>query len=148
MLRNLFSIFFVIILATLSGCQENDDIVLDDEELIPAFLDTQFQLKVNQTAFLEIQGIRVKFLDVTEDSRCPSDVVCIWAGQVTVLVNVLKDDQDMGNLSLTDQAGNEALNTKTFDNYSIKLVKVDPYPISTEKIELADYIATFVVAKK
>lgn len=149
MLRN-FSLVFtvVIILAYLTGCQ-NDDIILNNEQdFIPAVLDVQFHLKVNQTAFLEIQDIKVKFLDVTEDSRCPADVICIWAGQATVLVNILKGDQDMGNLSLTDQLGNEALNTKIFDNFSIKLVKVEPYPISTQKIELKDYIATFIIIKK
>jgi hypothetical protein len=37
----------------------------------------QFQLKINQTA-LEPENVTVKFLNVTGDSRCPSDVTCIW----------------------------------------------------------------------
>lgn len=148
MYRILVILSFVIIIFH-SGCNNTDNHVSDDgqeEDFIPAELNSQFQLKVNQTALIESENIKVKFLDVTEDSRCPSDVTCIWAGQVKILVNVLKNDQNMGDLTLTGQAGDE-LAVGTFDGFSIKLIKVDPYPVSTKKIELTEYIATLVVSK-
>ena len=35
-----------------------------------------------------IKGIAVKFVEVLEDSRCPTGVTCIWAGRTVVKVEV------------------------------------------------------------
>ena len=113
------------------------------QEYIPAVLDREFRLGVGQTGFLELENIEIKFLKVTSDSRCPSDVTCIWAGEVEVLVNIWKDDQDLGNLTLVGQ--NNDLAAATFDGYSVRLVRVDPYPISTVTIKPSDYIITLIV---
>jgi hypothetical protein len=101
----------------------------------------QFSLRVNQTANIEPAGIDVTFVNVTEDSRCPSDVTCVWAGQVSIVVNV-KAPGGEGQLALTLGGGRGE--AKTFGNYSIRLVDVQPYPVSTKEISLSDYVATLV----
>ena len=63
----------------------------EKENLISAKLGEQFQLKVNQIAILKSDNIEIKFLNVTNDSRCPSDVTCVWEGEVKMSVNVVKD---------------------------------------------------------
>ena len=133
-----------------SGCNVEDNPVLDffpKQDFTPARLDTPFQLKVNQMGFISSENIKITVLDVTEDSRCPSDVVCIWAGEVKVIVNILKDYQDLGDMILVKGAGENKLTTRVFDSYSIELIAVDPYPKSTVKIELSDYIITLVVRR-
>src|SRR5207247_8915659 len=40
-----------------------------------------FSLGVNQTAYIGSADVAVGFINVTEDSRCPSDVVCICEGE-------------------------------------------------------------------
>jgi len=132
------------------GCRVEENPLLDSllkHAFIPAKLDTQFQLKVDQTALIRSENMRIAFLDVAGDSRCPSDVVCIWAGEVSILVNIWKNHQNHGDLILTRGAGKGDQAAKTFDGYSIELVKVEPYPVSIQKIELPDYIITLVVAK-
>ena len=138
----------LIVSVSIMACNELDSpLIVPEQDFIPAALDEQFQLKFGQTTFIHSENIKVRFLDVTGDSRCPSDVVCIWEGQVEILVNVLKNNQDLGDLTLVNRAGNDDLATQTFDGYSIKLAKVEPYPISTQKIELSDYVITLVVTK-
>jgi hypothetical protein len=110
-------------------------------------LEELFKLKINQIASIDSDNLKIKFLNITEDSRCPSDVVCCWEGQATIVVNILKNDQDLGDFSLTSRAGHEDLAVKNFDRYSIKLKKVEPYPKTTQKIELSDYIVTLIVSK-
>jgi hypothetical protein len=106
-----------------------------------AVIGQPFTLKINQTMTIEPSGIQVTFANVTEDSRCPSDVQCFWAGQVSVVVNVTA--QNASSLELTLSGGqSEAI---SFDNYLIRLVDVQPYPVSTKEISLSDYIATLVV---
>lgn len=84
---------------------------------------------------------------MTADSRCPSDVTCVWQGEVKVLVNINKDNQDLGDFSLTSRSGEKDLTIQAFDGHSIQLVKVEPYPTSGKKIPLSDYVATFVISK-
>jgi hypothetical protein len=90
-----------------------------------------------QTAvFKEISIMPTKVL---EDSRCASDVQCVWAGQVRIETEIV---------------GREAvLHTFTegsvfsFEGYDISLVKVTPYPVSTRRIGEGDYRFAFKVEK-
>ena len=110
-------------------------------------LDDPFQLKINQVAFIKSENIKIIFINMTEDSRCPSDVECIWEGQVTIEINIYMNNQFIGEFNLTSRTGFDKLAIKEFDGYSISLIKVEPYPISTKIIELSDYIVTLNVSK-
>src|SRR5215212_1805399 len=44
----------------------------------------EFQLAVGQEAQIQGSAITVRFLKVSEDSRCPIDVNCVWAGNAAV----------------------------------------------------------------
>src|SRR5207245_10270908 len=115
----------------------------DAKASAPVTTEAQFQLKVNQTSSLESDDIKIKLLNVTADSRCPSDVTCVWQGEVKISVNVIKNNQDLGDFSLTSRAGqNLGIN---FDGHSIQVVKVESYPSSGKKISTSDYMVTFAV---
>ena len=45
-------------------------------------------VKVSLGETVQFQKASVQFLKVLEDSRCPSDVTCVWEGQAKVLVEV------------------------------------------------------------
>src|SRR5205807_2471472 len=104
----------------------------DTKESSPSINETQIQLKVNQT--MESDNIKVKFLNVIEDSRCPAGVTCIWEGQVKITVNIIKNDQSLSNFVLTSRAEQQDMAIQTFDGHSIQVVRVDPYPTSGKKI--------------
>src|SRR6267143_24085 len=104
----------------------------DTKESVPSIKGAQFQLKVNQTTSLESDSIKIKLLNVTADSRCPSDVTCVWQGEAKISVNIIKNNQDLGDFSLTSRGGQDlGIN---FDGHSIQVVKVEPYPTSGKKI--------------
>ncbi|HEX5457978.1 MAG TPA: hypothetical protein VFX64_06290 [Candidatus Nitrosotalea sp.] len=133
----IFGIACIVVLAIVPnalGITTNKNVILD-----------QFQLKVNQIA-LEPENISVKFLNVTGDSRCPSDVTCIWQGDVIVVVNILKNNYDMGNSSLINGLGENNATTIP-GRYLLQLVKVEPYPTSGTLIPLSNYTATFSLSK-
>lgn len=157
--------FLILILAIIgvifiSGCLQSDSVtspkivrlseVADSQEILIKIDDisdnVSFQLKINQVVYIKSENLKIKFLNITEDSRCPLNVICCWEGQATAVVNVTKDNQDFGNLSLTSRAGHEELSTKTFDEYSIKLLKVEPYPKHPEGIKISDYIITLAIS--
>ncbi len=109
-------------------------------------LEEEFKLGKDEVAFFKSENVWIRFTGVTEDSRCPADVVCIWQGRVSVDVNVIKDDQDKGNFILT-LGENENLALQTFDGYHIRLLKVGPYPFASHNIQPSEYIVTLSVAE-
>lgn len=106
----------------------------------------QFSLKVNQTAS-EPASINVKFLNVTGDSRCPSVVTCIWQGDVTAVVNVMKNNKDVGNFNLINGLGDKNATAQIAGGYFLQLVKVEPYPSNGMHVPLSNYTATFVLSQ-
>lgn len=106
---------------------------------INAPLDSEFNLKIGESANIDSK-FQITFLNVTSDSRCPADVVCIWQGEVSVKLNVTKDGQSSDHtLSLGES---ESLAMKTLDSYFVRLLKVEPYPFSSNPIKSSDYVAT------
>ncbi|MCI0558257.1 MAG: hypothetical protein MN733_07155 [Nitrososphaera sp.] len=112
---------------------------------VQAQLDEPFILKAGQTAYLQSENILLKFVEVSEDSRCPSDVVCVWAGRVTATVQVQKGSGPLQTLNLTSEGGIEVV--EEFNGYEVSLMKLDPYPKSTAPIKASDYSAKLRVSK-
>lgn len=70
------------------------------------------------------------------DSRCPSDVTCIWEGKADVKIEVESPQKGIITLNTFDNL------VDTVGNYSFELVDVLPYPISTVQVDLEDYDVT------
>ncbi|MEK7187603.1 MAG: hypothetical protein AAB691_01995 [Patescibacteria group bacterium] len=85
-----------------------------------------------------INGVRIAVNSVTEDSRCPSDATCIWAGRLTANVS-LKSNINSETRTIFSDTPVE------FDTHTISLVSATPPPKSTEKKDFSQYRLTFKV---
>ena len=59
--------------------------------LLVVFLSTAFAAQAQPVGFGEtavVDGLRVRPLALVEDSRCPAQAVCVWAGRVRITVRV------------------------------------------------------------
>ena len=112
---------------------------------VEATLETEFQLEIGQTAVIQDEELEIQFWNLPEDSRCPSDVVCIWEGQVRITLRVGKTGDEKQEVEVTSRAGHGDLARSDFGDYRIDLIAVEPYPVSTETIALEDYGITLVV---
>lgn len=77
------------------------------------------------------KGYHLKLKSVFDDSRCPEGVTCVWAGEVSVIIEVYKDKQLIEERTIIFNSKNREENIKWFENYyskKIKLVRVVPYP--------------------
>ncbi len=119
--------------------------IIGERNAISASLNSPFSLKMDQAALLESENLKIKFLNVTDDSRCPSDVVCVWAGQVSVSFNIQKGGKNPGFFSMTSAGGQDT--EISFEGYSIKLVRVEPYPKSSQQILPSDYAVVLAISK-
>ncbi len=95
-------------------------------------------------SFEVVPGHELRFFAVLSDSRCPSDVLCISAGEVTVIMRMI-ETLASGNTLRTD-FGLTMLGTDIswFEHKGIyyRLVKALPYPVSTEESGNEDYVIT------
>ncbi len=94
-------------------------------------------LKLGEVA--NFRGISIRPLAVTEDSRCPQDVQCIWAG--TVKLEVESDLDTTGKRTDTINLGT----THTIDTFAVSLLSVNPTPIAGSEIADAEYKFTIQV---
>ena len=101
-----------------------------------------FDLKAGAVSTLP-DGTRLRFERVQSDSRCPMDVMCVWAGDaiVAVTVNPAKGATESRELH-TQPTGSQI----SYANYTITLTALAPYPRSSQQIPASGYIATFVVS--
>ena len=114
----------------------------DDTEV----LEHPFQLKLGEATEVGSQGLSIEFVEVVEDSRCPSDVTCIWEGRAKVLIAVAVDGQDVGRHELALESGQPELAVASVGGYMIGIVTLDPYPKTTQDGE-PDYEVTLAVSE-
>ena len=94
----------------------------------PAPLGNSISLAARESAQLS-SGVTVR-IDSIQDSRCPANAMCIWAGRVEVTV-LLSQNTDSQAVNLILQAGQQldtaqvTLGTAT---YKVVLQGVSPYP--------------------
>ncbi len=89
----------------------------------------------------KIGDVSITLNSITQDSRCASDVQCIWAGAVTVNVKLA----DALHSEVADISSN--LSPHIFGGNKISIISVAPAPVSTKAILKSDYIITFHVEK-
>jgi hypothetical protein len=88
--------------------------------------------------------VRLTLKSVTDDSRCPVDVTCVWEGDAKVSIEVITPSPRAEHeLHTTGRESHEAKHGP----YRVTLVKLEPAPRSTVTISSSDYRATLVVVR-
>ena len=87
--------------------------------------------KITTKKCIPKKGLYLKLKSVFNDSRCPEGTTCIWAGEVSVLVEVYDDKKFIEEKTLTFNSKNREDNNLWFSKYYSKKIKsasVNPYP--------------------
>jgi len=107
-------------------------------------LDEGFKLAYATEQMIDGEKLTLSFTEINEDSRCPSDVQCVQAGQATITLRLTKDGAELATRTLTLPGAESA----TYMNYTVTLLELAPYPVSTHQTVASEYVATLVVAKQ
>jgi len=102
------------------------------------------RVQINKEKSFPKAKLSVRFVELVEDSRCPSDAQCVWAGNAKIKIRVTKNGKP--EIITLDTNGPHQYAT-TADGYSIKLVGLTPAPRSNIRIDRNGYVATFEVVK-
>lgn len=104
-----------------------------------ASLNQEIQLAPREQAVFAQQGLNVEFVRVVEDTRCPTDVTCVWAGEVKVQLSTRINAAEAVQHEIT--VGQSA----TVDGFRLIVVQVQPERISSRQISPEEYRVTLRV---
>ena len=91
-----------------------------------AVLGQEFSLAIGQSSVIEGEELKIKFLEVVGDSRCPRGVTCIWEGEVTCTVEITYRES-LHQVMLTEPGLTSWPPEKPFKEYKIAY-HIEPYP--------------------
>ena len=104
---------------------------------IQASLGKEFALYLGQSAVITGEDLEITFQEVTEDSRCPRDVICGWQGRVTCIVQITRGGTS-DNEVLTEPGLTEQYTQAKYKEYQIDF-QVTPYPEAEKEISPEEY---------
>lgn len=130
----------------LVGCEMSRE--ADADPVAPS-LGQEFVLGGGQEAVLRGDDLNVRFSELLEDSRCPTEVECFWAGQARIAVVVQPTGRPSATAYFnTNPAPSENVQTVRAGDYSVELKKLEPYPRTPDDpISFSDYRATLLVQR-
>jgi len=100
-------------------------------------------VQVGKTATESHSKIKVEFVELIEDSRCPADANCVWAGNAKIRIKVSK----RGNSQTIELNSGMANKDNTFAGYDFILEKLTPEPSSAVRIDRNGYVAVITLSK-
>ena len=98
-------------------------------------LGQQSMLEPGQAVLVTDEQLSIRFKEVLNDSRCPTGVTCIWAGQIACLLEVTYQDTP-NDLVITEMGSGPG--TADFNGYTFAF-NVQPYPQAGKTINSSDY---------
>ena len=86
----------------------------------------------------------IKFISVTEDSRCPVDANCVWAGNAKVSVKITDKNGVSKTMVMNTTMGPQG---DQYRGWAIYLTELSPAPKSGTAIKQKAYKATFSIQR-
>jgi hypothetical protein len=83
----------------------------------------------------QVGTLRIKFVAINGDSRCPTDVVCVWAGDAIARIEL----SEPSGAVVPHDLHTLHLQPAVYGSFQVELVRLDPAPISTQPIQPQDY---------
>lgn len=115
----------VLLVLLLAACGGGED-AGGNSHPMNASLGREYVLGFGETLHVE-GGLSLEFTTLAEDSRCPTNVTCVWAGNARILLTAISP-RSTANLELNSNG--QFPTSAQFESYSIELRKLDPYPLN------------------
>ena len=103
-----------------------------------------FALRYGNQKTIARGELRIRFVTVMEDSRCPVGVNCVWAGNAKIQVRV---SDRRGHSKMIELNTNGEPRAAQFGRYAINLVNLTPQPRQNSKPAPSRYTAMFSIQR-
>lgn len=108
-------------------------------------LGSTVKLRVGESVDVSGEGVKIQFDEVSNESRCPRGVTCVWEGDAVVKMRAMKEGQTSGiELHTSKRFAREASVGKSV----VRLLDLSPVPKANQPIDSHDYVASVVVSKQ
>ena len=136
-------IIFTGILAAIiyPGCEG----ILELKSTLP--LHDTVELANFETRYNYENNLILRMDSVLGDSRCPSNVVCVWEGNAEVRFLFTVDSIQTG-FTLNTNGGGKFNADTVISGYEIKLLKLSPYPQDPGEILQVEYYSDVILHAK
>ena len=128
----------VLCLLAVTACDEKSP------SSVTAVVDQRFTLAQGQVALVAGTGVRLQFVSVSGDSRCPADAICIQGGDAIVHVRAFEGESQRDYELHT---GDSRQAVAVHGGLRIELVELQPFPFSSRAIRSDEYRATLLVTR-
>jgi hypothetical protein len=126
-------IYLIFLTLIVSGCKKNAETDASD-------LEKEVKLKAGEAYTAQKENLTVTVKKIT-DSRCPTGVVCVWAGEATVWLDV----NDGKSWEVVLKTVHQPIDT--VNNYVFKLINVLPYPVYQVEVPDSEKIVVLQIDK-
>lgn len=133
--------FFIwVFIALFFGCDEYQNDVRYNEEYV---------LPITKSVKTSDSWYFIRFDSVFTDSRCPLNATCVWEGVAGLRFTVsdIFQSSDTFEIYTLNNPNLQMSDSIEFRNLKIKLLELNPYPLSEKKPNYADYKAKFKITK-
>jgi hypothetical protein len=107
-------------------------------------LGSPFRLGVGESVKIQSSELELGFDEVLEDSRCPADVICVWAGTARLRAWLRAPGQPRREIELSTFPKAPL----SIDGYSLEIEALEPFPYSNVRIDPRRYVATLTVKRR
>jgi hypothetical protein len=104
-----------------------------------------FDLRIGETITIEGEPLTVSFDRVVEDSRCPTNATCVWAGTAVVQIGLRVSESVRGTLNL--QTLSDTAREGVFQKYRLRLIQLAPAPADSAPVPPEQYVLTLMVRR-
>ncbi|HSJ08600.1 MAG TPA: hypothetical protein VK928_01775 [Longimicrobiales bacterium] len=129
-------------LAACGGATTEPDVDVGTQHSVQPGADVR--LRLNDVATVRGTNVRVKFVGVPADSRCPIDALCVWQGDAEVKLEVMQTRDDVRRETLHTGVEPRSL---VVEDYRVELLEVAPATTSTDSIRQREYSVRLRIAR-
>lgn len=139
-MRNILRLLILVPVLLLPACNGEGD---DGPVTLPDRVDLGREFEIGYGKTVLVDDVAIEFTAVVEESRCPIDAICVWAGNARILVTA-----NRGSVTRILELGlwPQAATTVVFEGHVIEFRELHPYPASVITQPLPQsYVATLYV---
>lgn len=135
--RILCLVCLIVIVLTGSTCREAG--------ALHVHLNEEFSLSIGQSAIITGEHLEIGFRKVAEDSRCPKDVTCVWAGRVACQIELRRAGFSF-SMTLAEPGLTDGYSRERWEGYELAF-HVTPYPEAGKRISSDEYRLYLIVTE-
>lgn len=128
-MKNISIICLIMALLSTIACNTDDDLIFDQ----------YFNLSFEKSVTIPQGNFDIAFINLVEESRCPSSLDCIWEGRAVVSLAIIGGETINIELATENSMDGTSKLTAIHNNHLIKLLTINPHPTNDVLTPEEDY---------